>query len=162
MTVELSNFGDGTNLVGDQVHTVFNGTDVGPIVGRLPGHGQTKELVFQLNDSMLLADDFSMSDPVLPAGSIVEGVTLTTTDVWVGGAGVLLDIGTAGSEATNGSTFTEVAHLETLGAFTVTCTGTWAPGLVLAADTTVGIALSVSTATGGAGFVTIKYRQDRT
>ena len=101
----------------------------------------------------------------IPAGSIITAAYFETTEVFVlGGTTPALEVGTSGSEATNGVTVTE-AQLETVGADDITAalSGTWAAGVALVADTVVGVAFSGSTPTAVSGSgkarVTVVYKK---
>jgi hypothetical protein len=102
----------------------------------------------------------SMMLQKLPAGSLISTVLLEVEEVFVvGGTSPTLEIGTEGSEATNGASASE-AQLEALGLYDLTSTlaGTWAASL--AAETQIGFALGGTTPTlgdGGKARLVIRY-----
>lgn len=103
-------------------------------------------------------DDFTEVSGVIPEGFLITEVLLKVGPAFVlGGTTPALEVGTSGSEATNGFTITE-AQLEnddSVVDLTGALSGTWAA--ILAADTTLNVVLSGSTPTiTAAGQATVK------
>ena len=145
------------------VRNIYGGRDTGNSLGIIKTDGISNELTVDVTGDVL--NDLLVAEVKIPARSILVAAYFETTEVFVlGGTTPALEVGTSGSEATNGVTVTE-AQLETVGADDITAAlaGTWAAGAALAAETTVGIAFSGSTptATRGAGKarVTIQYKK---
>lgn len=165
MGFEQSKFGDGsTSGNGNVTTTVSN--HFGPRVsskakGVVKTEGVVNELSIEFTGAEVSAGAFVLLAPTLPAGANIEHVWLRTKEVFtLGGTTPVVDIGTEGSEATNGFTMSE-ADLENAATVDMTgdLSGTWAAPL--AADTTIGILLggggsNTSAATGRAEVV-IRY-----
>jgi len=104
-------------------------------------------------------EDFNEVSGVLPAGFLITEVLLKVGDAFVlTGTTPAVEIGTSGSEATNGVTITEaqIEDDESIVDLTSALSGTWAA--ILVADTTVNIVLSGTgspTLTGGDAIVKI-------
>jgi hypothetical protein len=130
--------------------------------GQYKTEGSAVELTMDVTGEVLNAPD-TVADVVVPAGAYIEKAFYETTEVFtLGGTTPAIEIGTNGSEATNGVTVTE-AQAEAVGAGDITAqlAGTW-DNAALAADTTVGIAMSgtsPTSATTGKLRVTIVYRK---
>ena len=165
MSYEQSKFGDGSasgsGNVTTAVHNHFGArTEINQTVGVYDTDGAMRELVIDFDGTVVGNAAFPLLAPTLPAGAIIEDVYLVVDAVFaLGGTTPAIEIGTEGSEATNGFTITE-AQAEATGMKDVTSalSGTWAAGL--AADTTVGIALSGTTPTvtsAGKARVVIRY-----
>lgn len=147
---ERSPFGDGV-LVGSggnvtsNVNTHFGTRDTGGTVGVNKIEGVKEELIIDFtgkdfNDGIGLG----LIPFVLPAGAIIKAVYMTVEEVFVtGGTFTALDIGTDGSEATNGFSVTDT-QLETAATVNLTgaLSGTWDAEAALAADTTVSAVLT--------------------
>lgn len=145
---ETSKFGNGV-LVGSggnvtsNVHNYYGDRDSGQTVGlNNTGGSQELELTFNITGQMINrgGTDEILVPPTLKAGFKVEAVYARVTEVFVvGGTTPTLEIGTQGSEATNGFNLSE-AQLEALGTYDLTSTlgGTWAAPIN--ADTIVGMA----------------------
>lgn len=154
MAYERSRFGDGSATGSGNVTTAVN-NHYGPrATGKTQGHIKTEgakyELVIDLDGTMVGNGAFPLLAPKLPAGALITDVFADVSEAFVlGGTTPVVDVGTEGSEATNGFTFTE-ANLENTGTKSVTAalSGTWAAGL--AAETTIGVLLGG----GGANTVT--------
>jgi hypothetical protein len=117
--------------------------------GNYKTSGTKEELVVEITGS-------NIADVVgsLPAGATPLRAYVDVQEVFVVSTSGTLDIGTDGSETTNGFQLTE-ATLEAAGVTEVTTfNGTWADKL--AAATTVGLALA-GTATGGKARVVLEY-----
>jgi hypothetical protein len=150
------------------VRNIYGTREKGYGVGVIKTEGVSNELTVDLSGSML--DDIANGKEVIatvkvPAGAILTAAYYETTEVFtLGGTTPAVEIGTDGSEVTNGVTVSE-AQLESVGADDITAAlaGTWAAGSALAAETTVGVALSGTspTAVAGAGKarVTIVYKK---
>jgi hypothetical protein len=161
MAFETALFGDGvsTTRVTD-VHTYFGSRDSGKTAGKAKTEGFVTELTIDIDGDMVSAAAYPLIAPEILANSIIEDVYLEVTEVFVlGGTTPAIEVGTETSEATNGFTITE-AQAEAAGIYDLTSalSGTWAAGL--AADTTVGLALSGTTPTvtsAGKARVVIRY-----
>jgi hypothetical protein len=145
MGYEQSKFGDGSGTGSGNVTTAVNNhygpRETGKTVGSNFTEGQIRELVLDIDGEMIGDAAFALLAPKLPAGSIVKEAFVEVTEVFVvGGTSPTINIGTEGSEGTNGLEVTE-AQAEALGTYDVTSSlqGTWASPL--AAETTVGIAM---------------------
>lgn len=165
MGFEQSKFGDGSATGSGNVTTAVNqhygARDTGKTQGVVGTEGVMNELTIDLDGTMVGNDAFALLAPSLPAGSLIEDVYMEVTEVFVlGGTTPVVDVGTEGSEATNGFTITE-AQLEATGTYDLTSalSGTWAAGL--AAATTVGIALggggSNTTTDAGKARIVVRY-----
>lgn len=86
----------------------------------------------------------------IPAGAIFKNAAFEVTEVFVlGNADNVINIGTNGSEATNG---VELANPDVLGTtIDIVGAGTWQDNVTIAADTAVGVAASGTTASVAAG-----------
>lgn len=166
MTIEQSYFGDGSATGGGNVttavHNQYGPRNAGKTVGVFDTDGAIKELVIDIDGTIVGAGAYPLLAPKLPAGAIIEDVYLVVEEAFVlGGTTPVIDIGTEGSEATNGFTITE-AQAEAAATYDLTSalSGTWAAGL--AAATTVGILLGGGTPTvtsAGKARVVIRYVQ---
>lgn len=148
-TNEISKFGNGT-LVGSggnvttNVHTQFGNRDTGGTTGVLPRVGNKESLVISFKGKMFNDIENTLVDYIIPAGAVVKGVYMDVkTAFTVTGTSPALEVGTNGSEATNGFSVSE-AQLEGTASVNLTSalSGTWDAEAPLAADTTVGFALS--------------------
>lgn len=144
MAFEKTKFGyEGGATTADSygVSNHYGQRKVGKGQGTTSTEGFMNELTLDLDGELIGNEDFPLLSPQLPAGARIEDVFLEVSEVFVvGGTSPVLEIGTAGSEATNGVTVTE-AQLEATGVYDLTSavSGTWAAGL--AAVTNLGIAL---------------------
>lgn len=152
MAIYTTPFGD-NRLVGSggtvtkTVRNQFGRRDVGGTEGVLKVEGMREQLVFDVTGAMFnqLAD--GLVPYVLPGGAILRNVFADVEEAFVAtGTTPVLNIGTDGSEATNGFTLSE-AQLESTGSYDVTSTlkGTWAVNTPLAANTVIGKALGGTT-----------------
>ena len=146
MGFETSAFGDSTTAgSGNVVSTVSNHygpRSTGKTAGATDTSGFENELSLDIDGTMVGNAAFALVVPKLPAGSNITKAYLEVEEAFVlGGTTPAIEVGTEGSEATNGVTVTE-AQAEAVGYYDVTAAlaGTWAAPL--AAETTVGIALS--------------------
>lgn len=165
MGYERSKFGDGSaagsgNVV-TQVSNHFGPRDTGKTNGITNSDGFMRELTLDLDGEVVGDEAYALTVlPKLPAGSIVQDVFLEVEEAFVlGGTTPAVEVGTEGTEATNGVTLTE-AQLEAVGTYDVTAalSGTWAAGF--AAETTLGLALSGTSPTvtdAGKARVVIRY-----
>lgn len=155
MSFETSKFGDGSAAgAGNVIATVHNHfgqrTELDEeSVGIINTEGALNELVIDFDAATLTAAAYPLMAPKLPAGAKITRVLLEVRTAFaLGGTTPAIEIGTEGSEVTNGFTITE-AQAEAVGMYDLTSalSGTWAAQL--AADTTVGIALTGTTPTNG-------------
>jgi hypothetical protein len=128
------------------------------LVGGIETAGSVKELTVELS-GYALQDNITFLQGTLPAGALVHEYVVRVDEAFaLGGTTPAIRIGTDGSEATNGITISE-ATAEAVGTTrSTTFSGTW--GSALAADTTVGVALSGTNPTvtdAGKLRVTIRY-----
>lgn len=148
MAFETALFGDGVSTTRvTTVSTYFGPRDSGKTAGETRTSGFVTELTIDIDAAMVESGAYALIAPTIPAGAIIEDVYVDVTEAFVlGGTTPVIDVGTEGSEATNGFTITEaqaeaVKMLDLTGALS----GTWAAGLV--ADTTVGLLLGGSSPT---------------
>ena len=166
MTFATSSFGNGVltgsgGNVTSNVHNHYGPRKSGNVVGVLETDGAYHELSIEFDGDIVTAGAWPLMAPTLPAGALIKDVTILVDEVFaLGGTTPVVDIGTEGSEATNGFTMTE-ANLETAQTVDLTSalSGTWAAPL--AAATTVGILLggggSNTSTSAGVGKVIIRY-----
>lgn len=150
MTVFQTPFGTNT-LVGaggnvvEVVNNQFGPRDVGGTVGVNKVEGMKEELVIDFTGEMFNDSAYANLNPfVLPAGAVITAVYMDVEDVFVtGGTFTALDIGTSGTEATNGFSVTS-GQLEATGSVNLTSalSGTWDAEAPLAANTTVSFVLT--------------------
>lgn len=143
MAFETALFGDGVSTTRvTNVSTDFGPRGSGKTTGKAKTEGFVTELTLDIDAAMVSAAAYPLIAPEIPANSIIEDVYVEVTEAFVlGGTTPAIEVGTETSEATNGFTITE-AQAEATGIYDVTSalSGTWAAGL--AADTTLGLALS--------------------
>lgn len=135
--------GNGGNVV-ENVHNQFGPRDVGETVGVNKVEGIKEELVIDLTPDLINGSPGPFRPFVLPAGAVITAVYMDVEEAFVlTGTTPAVEIGTAGSEATNGFTITE-AQLEATNSVNLTSalSGTWDAEAPLAANTTVGIVTS--------------------
>lgn len=164
MAYEQSKFGDGSTAgSGNVVSTVNNhyGTrDTGKTSGVHTMTGTMKELVLNIDGTMVGNAAYPLIVPTLPAGAHVDEVFAEVSEAFaLGGTSPTIEVGTETSEATNGFTITE-AQAEATGTYDLTgaLSGTWAA--VLAAETTLGLAqagTSPTVTSAGKMKVVIRY-----
>ena len=129
------------------VRSIYGTREKGYDVGTIKTEGNSDELSVGLSAAMVqdIIDGKEVIATVkIPKYSIIEKAYLYVDEAFVlGGTTPAVEVGTDTTEATNGVTLTE-AQLEALGSYDVTAalSGTWAAGSSLAAETTVGIAVS--------------------
>lgn len=163
MSFEQSKFGYGggaTTADSYGVHNHYGAREVGKGQGTTSTEGFINELTLDIDGELVGNEDFPLLAPQLPAGAKIDAVFLEVSEVFVlGGTTPVLEVGTAGTEATNGVTITE-AELEAVGVYDVTSalSGTWLAGL--AAVTNLGLALGGTTPTvtdAGKARIVIRY-----
>lgn len=164
MAFEASKFGtggaSGTGNVTTQVHNHFGPRDTGKTVGVIGTEGALNELTIHLDGAMVSDAAFPLLAPQLPAGALVISAYVEVEEVFtLGGTTPTINIGTEGSETTNGVEISE-AQAEAVGTYDITSTraGTWATGLT--ANTVVGLAMDGTTPTSavtGKAKVVIRY-----
>jgi len=153
MGYEQSKFGDGSTAGSGNVTSTVNNhygpRDSGKTQGITRTAGFVRELTMDIDAAMVSAEAFPLIAPKLPAKAIIEDVFVEVTEAFaLGGTTPVIEIGTEGSEATNGFTITEAqAEAEAIYDLTSALSGTWASGL--AAETTIGIDLAGGTPTVG-------------
>lgn len=166
MGYEVAKFGDGSATgagnVTTQVTQHYGVRDTGKTHGVAKTEGHVNELVLNIDAAMVSAEAFPLTAeaPYLPAKAIIEDVYVEVTEAFaLGGTTPVIEIGTEGSEATNGFTISEAqAEAATIYDLTSALSGTWAAGL--AAQTTIGIDLagtSPTVGTAGKMKVVIRY-----
>lgn len=152
MPFETSKFGNGV-LVGSggnvvqNVHNFFGDRDDGETAGVVKTEGAENQVSINLTGRQLnrLGTDEFLVPIVIKAGFVISGVYARVTEAFVlTGTTPALEVGTEGTEVTNGFTITE-AQLEAVGTYNLTSalSGTWAAPIN--ADTTIGVALSGTT-----------------
>ena len=163
---ERSQFGDNIDVGSSGNVNGFVNSQYGPrksnnVVGNVKTEGVMNELAIEFDGGVVSDGAYPLLAPVLPAGAVIEDVYLKVTEAFVlGGTTPVIDVGTEGSEATNGFTVTE-AQGEAIGTYDLTgaLSGTWAAPL--AAETTVGILLGGgggnTVTAAGVGKVIIRY-----
>lgn len=146
MGYEASKFGDGSATgsgnVTTQVNNHYGTRDTGKTQGVAQSTGFERELILTIDGTMVGNEAFPLIAPNLPAGAVIEKVTVEVTEAFVlGGTTPVIEVGTEGSEATNGFTISE-AQAEAAATYNLTSalSGTWAAPL--AASTTIGIDLA--------------------
>lgn len=155
MPYERAKFGDGSAAgAGNVVSTVSQ--HYGPrgeadqeSHGIVNTEGVLNELVVYFDAATLTAAAYNLLPPALPAGAKIIRVLLEVQEAFaLGGTTPAIEIGTEGSEVTNGFTITE-AQAEATGMYDLTSalSGTWAAQL--AARTVLGIALTGTSPTNG-------------
>lgn len=151
------------------VRNVYGRRDLGYDTGVIKTEGNSNELSVGLSGAsvadVISGEADAYADVVIPKYSIIEEAYLYVDEAFVlGGTTPAVEVGTEGSEATNGVTLDE-ADLEAVGGYDVTANlaGTWASGSALAADTTVKVAVSGTSPTSDSSagkarlVVTYKY-----
>jgi len=138
----MSGFEANTGL---NVHNHYGPRDTGGATGVYRTEGSDNELTVMVTGEIL--NSTFLPEVVIPAGSaitkavahVTEAFALSTSDASL----PTIEVGTEGSEATNGATLTE-AQAEAVGYYDITASlsGTWSADTRLAADTTVGVAMT--------------------
>ena len=136
------------------------------IEGGIKTEGSIKELTLKFTGKNINDDVFGTNLAVLPAGARIHDVTFVIAEAFaLGGTSPTINIGTDGSEGTNGVELAET-QAEATGIYYgdqqnqetgVSINGTWASEL--AADTQVSIALDGTSPTvTSAGYCTVTIR----
>lgn len=128
------------NSAGIGVYNYYGPRDTGKTTGKIKSEGSISELSYVVDSAMIGGTVPQVSK--IPAGSKIVGVYAKVSEAFsLGGTTPRINIGTSSTESTNGAYLTE-AQSEAVGTYDITSTlaGTWAAAL--AAETTVGFALS--------------------
>lgn len=167
MGYETSPFGDSTTAGSGNVVTTVNNhygvRDTGKTVGHTDVHGFENQLSMDLDVAQISGDAFTLLAPKIPAGAHIYKVIAEVTEAFtVTGTSPTINVGTEGSENTNGIEITE-AQAEAEGVYDITGSlqGTWAAPL--AAETTVGLDMDGTTPalSGTAGKVRVVIYYDK-
>lgn len=129
------------------------------LVGVLKVEGNINQFSLEFTGQNILDDVWNIQTFIIPAGSkILRAITEISEAFVLGGTTPTIDVGTDGSEGTNGFDIAE-ADAELIGVYEdTTFAGTWA--LRLAADTLVSVALGGGTPTvtaAGRAKIIIEY-----
>lgn len=133
------------------------------IEGGIKTEGSIQELTLKISGANINDDVFSTNLAQLPAGCrVIRAIARVDEAFVLGGTSPVINIGTDGSESTNGISIDETRG-EAVATYTdadtgVAINGTWAA--TLAADTEVSVALSGTSPTvtsAGYAVVTIQY-----
>jgi len=160
MGFETTPFGNGGSNVTTNVSNHYGPFSTGKTVGVTDTDGFIREVSLDIDGEMVGNAAYPLMAPSIPAGAVIKEVFLVVNEAFsLGGTGPVIDVGTEGSEATNGVTITQ-AQAQAVGSYDVSAalSGTWAAGL--AAATTVGLALNGTTPTvtsAGKARVVIRY-----
>lgn len=133
--------GNGGNVT-NFVHNNFGPRDAGETVGVNKVEGMKEELVIDLTPELI--NQGQLIPFVLPAGAVIKDVYIDVETAFdLSGTTPAVEIGTSGSEATNGFTISDTI-LEGTGSSNLTSelSGTWDAEAPLAANTIVSIATS--------------------
>ena len=164
MGFETAKFGDGSASGGGNVTTQvtqhYGERESKFAKGNVKTEGFTETLSINFDFNETTADELLLVNPIIPVGARIVKAELITKVQGVAGTSAVVDIGTSGSEATNGFTITE-AQLEAAAGTVVDLTGalsgTWDAEAKLAAATEVNIALTVEANTAGEWEAEITY-----
>lgn len=128
------------------VSQVYGARETGGAVGTYRTAGAGNEFSLELTGEVL--GDLVISPVDIPAGAVITKAYVRVTEAFDLEASSVVEVGTDGSEATNGVSLLE-ANLESVGYVDVTAqlAGTWDAEAVLAADTRVGVAFSAGSVT---------------
>lgn len=144
----ISSLSTGGNVVvaSGVPHNYAGARDTGGTAGVIRVDGLTEQLVINLDGTMFNDSiDAGLVNYVIPAGAIIKAAYIDVEEAFaISGTDTLaVEVGTSGSEATNGFTITE-AQIEATNSVNLTSalSGTWDSEAPLAADTTVAIVLS--------------------
>lgn len=138
--------GSGGNVVSN-VHNQFGARTTGGVIGVNKIEGVEEELVFNFTGADFADLGNGLIPFVIPAGAQLLSAYIDVEKVFVlTGTTPVLNIGTQGSEATNGFTISQ-AILQATGTANLTSTlkGTWVTTAPLQANTIVGFALGGTT-----------------
>lgn len=166
MGYERAKFGDGSASGSGNVTTAVNNHygpfNTGKTNGVIGTVGGVNEMTIDLDGDMVTAEAFPLLAPSLPAYSRITAVYWEVEEAFVlGGTSPVIEVGTEGSEATNGVTITE-SQAETVGVYDLTAAlaGTWAAAAGFTSAVTVGIDLagtSPTSTSAGKGRLVIQY-----
>lgn len=144
----ISSLSTGGNVVvaSGVPHVYVGARDTGGTAGVLRVDGLTEQLIINLDGTMFNDSiDAGLVDYIIPAGAIIKAAYIDVEEAFaISGTDTLaVEVGTSGTEATNGFTITE-AQIEATNSVNLTSalSGTWDAEAPLAADTTVAIVLS--------------------
>lgn len=169
MPFERSPFGNGV-LVGSggnvtqNVHTLFGTRDADGTVGVNKVEGMKEELIIDFSGDLFNTEPDGLIPFVLPAGAVIKDVYIDVEESFdLTGTTPTLEVGTNGSEATNGFTVSDTI-LEGTGSHNLTSelSGTWDAEAPLAANTVIGFVLGGTndpTITGGKARITIMFHR---
>lgn len=137
----------------------FGPRETGGAIGTVKTEGSKNEFAVKLTGEVL--DNLIVSPVDIPANSIITKAYIHVTEAFDLAAVSVVEVGTEGSEATNGVSLLE-ADLESTGYVDVTAqlAGTWDAEVPLAADTRVAIAFSagsVTDSTVGVATLVVEY-----
>ncbi len=145
MATYVTPFGDGVTNTVSNVHNNFGPREVGGTIGVNKVEGMSEQLVIDFTGEKFNDVPDGLVPFVLPAGAVVKAVYLDVEEAFAlsGTDTLAVEVGTNGSEATNGFTITE-AQIEGTGSVNLTSalSGTWDAEAPLAANTQIGFALS--------------------
>lgn len=159
MGYERSKFGNavtGSNVT-QEVSNHYGPRDVGGTTGITNSDGFNRELTIDLDPETITDGEFHLTVlPYFPAGSRVEEAFLEVEEAFAVSAAV--DVGTVGTEATNGVTLTEV-QLEAVGTYDVTAaiTGTWVAAGGFTANTNLGVTGGGTVGDSGKARLVVRY-----
>lgn len=167
MTYEISKFGNGVAVgsggnVNGTVHNRYNTQKLGEQIGVNHSDTAVTEITMTITGEQLVRDaatgDGFLLAPTIPVGAVITDVIVQVKEAFnLTGTTPTINIGTQGSETTNGFPISE-AQAEAVGTYTPTKAGTWAAPIATAL--LVGVALGgtspVST-TAGRMDILIKY-----
>lgn len=165
MTFATTPFGNGVLIgsggnVKQNVHNTYNTMTIGQQIGVNHSDNAVTEITLTITAEQLQRDastnDGFLVAPVLPVGAVITRTVVQTKVAFtLTGTTPTINIGTEGSETTNGFAITQT-QAQTVGTYTgQTLNGTWASPIAAAA--TVGVALGGTTpvVTGTAGQIDI-------
>ena len=160
-TAPFGSRGTGNVTTVTDVSNHYNTRDSEGARGVVKTEGLSNEASFEFDGTDVGNGAFQLKfASKIPAGAIIEEAYVKVKEAFVlGGTTPVIQVGTEGSEDTNGVVISE-AQAEATGTYdiTSTLTGTWASPL--AAETTVGLALDGTTPTvtaAGLAEVIVRY-----
>jgi hypothetical protein len=134
--------------------------------GELPGKGSIQEVVVYVKDTDFGSDETFDTQRSLPAGAIPIDATFDVEEAITqtgGTTSLTLNVGTNGSEGTNGFSISDAAtSISTTTEVDSSGAGTWAAAL--AAETAIGVSLvagggTITSVDGGKVKIVIRYRK---
>lgn len=137
--------GSGGNVVSN-VHNNFGPRTLGDTMGVNKVEGIKEELIYYFTGQMFNDLSGPLMPYVLPKGAVITAVYMDVEEAFtLTGTTPAIEVGTQGTEVTNGFTISE-AQLEATNTVSLTSalSGTWDNEAPLAADTQIGVALSGS------------------